>query len=121
MKRSRSSSQEKIVAGKDDGYNNFVIRHFEMKPGGHGFMHHHDYEHGIFVLSGQTTLIVDGEEQQVGQGDTFVIPSEKLHLMVNTGDKSFVFICIIPAYAKEEERVFINHETVVVNRKSRSK
>ena len=105
--------QKKILAGKDDGCANFVMRHFEMGTGGHGFLHRHDWEHGIFVLRGRAKLTVDGEEQQVGQGDAFVIPSGKLHTMANAGDEPFVFICTIPAYAREEERVFVNQETAV--------
>jgi len=105
--------QKRILLGKDDGCNNFIIRLFEQSPGGHGFMHHHDYEHGIFVLRGKAKLTIDTEEQQVKEGDTFLIPSGKLHTMENTGDQPFVFICIIPGYAWEEKRVFVDQETLL--------
>jgi len=102
--------QKTVLLGKEDGCPNFVVRHFRMEAGGHGFPHRHDYEHGIFVLGGRAKLVIDGEEAQIGSGDAFAIPPNALHTMENAGDQPFVFLCTIPAHANEEERVFIDPE-----------
>lgn len=99
--------KRRILVGKEDGCENFVMRYFEMQKGGHGFVHHHDWEHGIFVLSGQAKLTIGDEERDIGQGDAILIPPHKTHTMENTGDQPFVFICTIPGYADEEKRIFL--------------
>jgi len=99
--------KKRVLVGKEDGCENFVMRYFEMEKGGHGYLHHHDWEHGILVISGEATLIIDDEESQIGEGDTFIIPPNRTHTMKNAGDEPFVFICTIPGYANEEERTFL--------------
>lgn len=98
--------KRRILVGKEDGCENFVMRLFEMEKGGHGYVHHHDYEHGIFVLSGEAKLTIGDEESDIGQGDTFFIPPNEPHTMEHRGDQPFVFICTIPGFADEETRVF---------------
>ena len=99
--------KRRILVGKGNGSEEFVMRYFEMEKGGHGFVHHHDWGHGIFVVGGQARLTIGDEECDIKKGDTFYIPPNKTHTMKNTGDETFVFICTIPGYANEEERVFL--------------
>lgn len=51
---------------------------FDIK-GAEGKLHNHPHVQSTFVESGRFRFSVDGEEIEVGQGDSFVIPSNAVH------------------------------------------
>ena len=44
---------------KDIGASNFAMRLFEMQPGGNSPLHSHDWEHEVFILEGEGTVVDD--------------------------------------------------------------
>jgi quercetin dioxygenase-like cupin family protein len=84
------------VIGEKDGAPNFAMRVFDVEPGAMTPLHTHDFEHEVFVLSGQGRVYGGGEEALLGEGDTvFVAPMEE-HRFVNEGSDSLRFVCVIP-------------------------
>ncbi len=47
---------------KEMGAPNFAMRLFEMEPGGFSPLHSHDWEHEVFVLEGEGTVVSDKGE-----------------------------------------------------------
>lgn len=81
---------------KDLGAENFAMRLFEMKPGGHSPLHAHPWEHEVFILEGKG-IVTDGKEmQKFGAGDVIFIPPNEKHQFKNNGDKTLKFLCLIP-------------------------
>lgn len=51
----------------------------DLEPGVALPEHHHENEQLGFILRGSMTFTIGGEKRQVGEGDTYVIPSHVPH------------------------------------------
>lgn len=81
---------------KDHGAPNFEMRRFTVEAGGHTPHHRHDYEHEIYVMSGEGMLLHEGEEQRLHPEDVILVPAMDWHQFRNAGSADFVFMCLIP-------------------------
>lgn len=52
---------------------------FRFKEGGQGALHNHPHVQSTYVEAGRFRFSMDGEEFEVGPGDSFVIPSNAVH------------------------------------------
>jgi quercetin dioxygenase-like cupin family protein len=84
------------LISKEDGAENFAMRMFELKPGGHTPLHTHPQEHEVFVLEGDGTFIFEGQEHPFGGEHVVFVPPNKEHRFMNTGDSVLRMLCIIP-------------------------
>lgn len=50
------------VIAEKDGAKNFFMRVFEIEPGGYTPLHHHPWEHEIFVYEGKGCVVKQGKE-----------------------------------------------------------
>ena len=89
--------QVKLAVTARDGAPNFAMRIFEVSSGGHTPLHHHPYEHEIFVMEGQGTVWRDGKEVSIKAGDVLYIQANEQHQFKNAGNQAFKFMCLIPA------------------------
>ena len=81
---------------KDDDADNFAMRSFEVEPGGQTPLHSHSWEHEVFILDGQGSVICGGSERKVTQGYVVFIPPNTEHCLKNSGNGKFSFLCLIP-------------------------
>jgi uncharacterized cupin superfamily protein len=59
-----------------------------------GFYHREGNQEGFLVLSGQCTVIVEGQERTLGQWDYFHCPPETAHIMIGGSEQPCVlFMC----------------------------
>jgi quercetin dioxygenase-like cupin family protein len=86
----------RIVIGKKDGAPNFVMRVFDVQPGASSPRHSHDWEHEVFILSGEAKAHGGAKEVALGPGYTVYIPPLEEHQFTNTGDEVLRFVCLIP-------------------------
>ncbi len=87
---------KRILIGEDQGAPTFVMRLFDVVPGGSSSDHSHDFEHEVFILKGKATLKSDGPDRPVGVGDAIFIPANERHQLVNAGKDTLQFICVVP-------------------------
>lgn len=75
----------------------FAMRVIEIKGRGEKIpLHHHPYEHEIFIVDGAGNVLSPDGARPVGPGSfVFVRPDEE-HGFENTGAGPFRFICVIP-------------------------
>jgi quercetin dioxygenase-like cupin family protein len=86
----------KVIISTEDGAPNFVMRVFDIQPGGHTPYHSHEWEHEVYVLEGKGCVREGEKEHALGPGSfAFVAPNEE-HNFANTGDGVFRFICVVP-------------------------
>ena len=84
------------VIDRDDGAPTFAMRVIDVEPGSNTPFHTHEWEHGVFVLSGQGVVrSQDGETPIEPETVVFVPPGEQ-HGFFNTGGEILRFICVIP-------------------------
>lgn len=65
-----------------------------LLPGKGPGLHRHPYVETCIVLSGQATMVVDGEETIATAGDIVVIGSATPHRFTATGDERLDMVCI---------------------------
>jgi quercetin dioxygenase-like cupin family protein len=87
----------RLLIGKEDGAGNFVMRMFEVEPGGFSPQHSHDWEHEIFIHEGTGTVYFEGETHAVRAGSAILVPPNREHQIRNTGTETMRFLCLIPA------------------------
>lgn len=91
-----SGCQVRILVGENERAPNFVMRQFEVAPGGHTPRHFHDYEHEVYVLEGQG-VVIDGDfERPLSAGDVVFVAPDDVHQFRNTGNGPLKFLCLIP-------------------------
>lgn len=84
------------VISEDDGAENFFMRVFDVQPGGYTPYHRHQWEHEVFILEGEATVVSEDGEQKASAGNViFILPDEQ-HNFKNETDKILRFICLIP-------------------------
>ena len=59
-------------------------------------LHHHDYEHEIFIIEGTGNVLSPGGAKPVAYGNFASIPTGEEHGFENIGDAPFRFLCVIP-------------------------
>ena len=86
------------------GAKNFLMRLFEIDTGGYTPLHHHDWEHEVFILEGEGVIVCEDEAKLFRAGDVVFIPPKEKHQFRNTGKKLVKLLCLIPN-KKDEEAV----------------
>lgn len=81
---------------KDTGAPNFAMRLFEMEPGGHSPLHVHPWEHEVFILEGEGTVVGPEGERKFKPRDVIFIPPNEKHQLKNNGKKTVRFLCLVP-------------------------
>lgn len=87
---------KRVLAGPDEGVPNFVMRLFEVGPGGRTPNHVHEWEHEVFVLDGEGIAESEGVDRKIGPGSALYVPPNERHGFVNTGNQTLRFICVVP-------------------------
>ncbi|WP_158055681.1 cupin domain-containing protein [Halorussus halophilus] len=62
------------------------VQHFFIEPGATVPEHSHHHEQAGLITQGTLTFLVDGEEIDVGEGDSYSIPGDEPHAAENRGD-----------------------------------
>ena len=88
--------QVRILVGSEEQAPNFVMRQFEVAPGGHTPRHFHSYEHEIYVVAGQGVVVDGDREIPLNEGDVVFVAPDDVHQFKNTGDAPLKFLCLIP-------------------------
>ncbi len=86
----------KWLITKEIGAENFAMRLFEIEPGGYTPLHSHPWEHEIFILDGEGTVVSEHNESFVRIGDAIFIPPNKKHQLKNNSGKTLKLLCLIP-------------------------
>jgi len=87
---------------ENDGAPNFSMRRFEVSPGGHTPRHSHPYEHEVFVLEGNGTIVEGDAEHPLQAGDAVLVKPNEVHQFCNTGDSPLKFLCMVPNNATKK-------------------
>jgi quercetin dioxygenase-like cupin family protein len=74
-----------------DGAENFYMRIVEAKPGTEGPpVHQHDYEHEMYILDGEGTVVGSQGERPFRAGDVIYIPPGEPHQLMHPNGLRFI-------------------------------
>jgi quercetin dioxygenase-like cupin family protein len=85
---------------KEMGAPNFAMRLFEVGRGGCSPFHSHEWEHEVFIVGGEGSVMTEKRRKTFKRGDVvFVLPNEK-HQFRNEGRGVLKFLCLVPIEKK---------------------
>ncbi|KAA0258131.1 cupin domain-containing protein [Deferribacter autotrophicus] len=87
---------KKIAIGKDEGWDDYVMRVFRIEAGGHTPKHKHPWPHINYVIRGAGRLLIDGKDYSIEEGSVAFVPSNLVHQFKNDGNEDLELICIVP-------------------------
>ncbi len=88
--------QVRWLIDEKNGAPNFAMRQFEVAPGGHTPRHSHPYEHEVFVLEGEGTVLSGETEHPLKAGDFVLVTPDEVHQFKNNGPTPLKFLCLVP-------------------------
>jgi len=86
----------RILVGEKEGWDNHVMRVFELEPNGFTPRHQHPWPHINYIIEGEGTLFLNGVENSIKAGSYAYVPSNELHQFQNKSNSVLKFICIVP-------------------------
>ncbi len=90
----------RVLLGPNVGAPNFVMRFFEIGPGGQTPFHKHPWEHEMFIVSGEGACVLEDREVPLMPQDAVFMPGGEKHCFRNTGKEVLRVICLVPASRK---------------------
>lgn len=88
----------RYLVDERQGSERFALRLYSVEKGGHTPLDQHQYEHQVYVLSGQGLLKQSSDNalaiQNLRAGDTVFIPSNAVHQFINEREEPLVFLCV---------------------------
>lgn len=87
---------KRVLVSPADGWEGWVMRLFEVGPGGHTPHHRHDWPHINFVVSGHGELVLGDDVLEIEAGSFAFVPAGERHQYRAAADEGLAFICIVP-------------------------
>ncbi len=87
---------KRVLVSPAQGWDGWVMRPFDVEPGGHTPRHSHDWPHISFVAGGSGRLLLDGEEHPLEPGSNASVPSNHEHQFRGAAGAPPSFVCIVP-------------------------
>ncbi len=84
------------VIGSAEGWQENVMRVFQLGPGGFTPRHQHDWEHVNHIIKGRGRLRIGDTIHELAAKDFALVPPNTEHQFENPYDEPFEFICIVP-------------------------
>lgn len=89
------------LIGEPEGAPNFALRLFKLEPGGYTPLHHHPWEHEVYILEGEAEIASAAGPVAAKAGDAILIEPEEEHQFRNPSQgETLRFLCIIPLLLK---------------------
>lgn len=88
----------KYLIDERHGANRFSLRSYTVGKGGQTPLDRHEYEHQVYILSGEGMLRTNDDagpvQQPVRTGDAIFIPTNAVHQFINEADQPLAFLCV---------------------------
>ena len=78
------------VVGLDDNPPTCTMIYSEIQDGKTSSHHIHPWEHEIYIIEGAGTLVCDGKDYPVKEGDALFIPGDVDHYTLNNGGQGLL-------------------------------
>lgn len=88
------------LVSEETGAPNFAMREFELEAGGYTPYHSHEWEHEVYVLSGEGAVVGEKGEKLLRPGVVVFVPANERHNFKNNGENPLRFLCMVPLGAK---------------------
>ena len=87
---------KRVLVSPEEGWDGWVMRLFDIDPGGHTPRHTHDWPHINFVAAGRGVLLLDGEDHALEAGSYAFVPAGHEHQFRAAAGEPISLVCIVP-------------------------
>ena len=87
----------KVLVSPEMGWKGYTMREFILGKDCYTPEHEHDWPHINYVISGEGTLMIDGEINKIKKGSYAYVPNNAHHQFKNTSSEKLIFLCIVPS------------------------
>lgn len=94
-----------VMVGNLDGAPNFALRQFQIDPGGNTPRHSHPYEHEVYIVAGEGTVLLQGHTKPIRAGDVVYVPADEEHQFRAADGSPLRFLCVVPTRSRLGEPV----------------
>ena len=95
----------RIIGSKDGAPTYLMLYNGAMAPGAVSHQesggHIHPWEHVVFILEGHATIMCEGTEYPVAEGDGILVPPNTFHQWRNTSDQPMTRVTFNPLASEE--------------------
>ncbi len=88
--------KKQILVGPKEGWDGWVMRRFTLGGDGRTPEHSHPWPHIAYVLQGEGSVMLQGEEYPIGEGSVAYVPDGAVHQFKNRKSSEMTFLCIVP-------------------------
>jgi quercetin dioxygenase-like cupin family protein len=85
-----------VLIGDNDDAPNFIMRFFQLEPGGHSKLERHPQEHEVIILNGAGDVQIADQVFSIEPFDVVFIEGGELHQFKAKENQRLGFICVIP-------------------------
>ena len=78
------------LVGPEDNPPTCTMSYSEIDPDATSAHHIHPWEHSIYILAGSGTLVCDGDNYPIKEGDAIFVPGEVDHYTLNDGGQGAI-------------------------------
>ncbi len=96
-------ARKRVIFGEKDNAPAFVMRVFDVPPGGASADHCHDFEHEVLILKGEGVLKGNWGDAPFSEGSAILLHPDEQHQLVNTGKDNLRFMCAVPLRGEEAD------------------
>jgi quercetin dioxygenase-like cupin family protein len=89
---------KRVLVSPAEGWDGWVMRLFDVEPGGHTPRHAHDWPHINFIAAGSGMLHLDGEDYVIAAGSYAYVPAGHVHQFSASDAEPLSFVCIVPEH-----------------------
>jgi quercetin dioxygenase-like cupin family protein len=97
-KQGAVNAKVRYLVDERHGSERFALRLYSVQKNGHTPLDQHEYEHQVYIVSGQGFLREAADDstpmKPLKPGDTVFIPSNAVHQFINERDEPLVFLCV---------------------------
>lgn len=72
-----------------------LTRYFEIAPGGHSTLEHHEHRHTVIVLRGRGTVRLGEQSHDIAPFDAVYVAPHTVHQFRAAADQSLGFLCVV--------------------------
>lgn len=87
--------QTLLGEGADETALNFLVRYFEVAPGGHSTLERHQHPHAVVIVHGGGEVLLGEEVAPVAVLDSVYIAPGTWHQFLAGADRPLGFLCVV--------------------------
>ena len=99
-----------LIGETNSGSKNISIQVTDIEPDGMQFVHSHEQEQCYYIISGTGLMIIEGQSEEVEEGDAVFIPSNSKHGIKNIGNNRLAYLTANQAFGEQREKELWSEE-----------